>query len=143
LQGNRPLPFNSTKRYASYFERRGSDRMNIQRWPSDAPGRSRVVAFGPLLWLVANARDADADFHAQVEETLALLDASLQTAGSSRQNLLSVQVLLSDIDLKGAFDETWQHWIGPDPDVWPQRACFQVGLTAGLLVELIVVAAKI
>jgi enamine deaminase RidA (YjgF/YER057c/UK114 family) len=92
--------------------------------------------------VVANATNACTDFHAQVTETLARLDSSLREAGASRSSLLSVQVLLSDISLRPAFDEIWQTWIGPDPDAWPQRACFQVGLSVGLLVELIVVAAR-
>jgi enamine deaminase RidA (YjgF/YER057c/UK114 family) len=116
--------------------------MKIERWPAGAAGRSRAVAFGSLLWVVANATNADTDFQSQVTETLARLDASLEEAGSNRSSLLSVQVLLSDISLRSAFDERWQTWIGADPDAWPQRACFQVGLSTGLLVELIVVAAR-
>jgi enamine deaminase RidA (YjgF/YER057c/UK114 family) len=121
---------------------RGDGQMDIERWPAGALGRSRAVAFGSLLWVVANATNANADFQAQVAETLARLDASLQEAGSNRSSLLSVQVLLNDIGLRSVFDEMWLTWIGPDPDSWPQRACFQVGLSTGLLVELIVVAAR-
>jgi enamine deaminase RidA (YjgF/YER057c/UK114 family) len=116
--------------------------MNIQRWSGDAQGRSRAVAHGSLLWVVANATDSTADFQAQVTETLAHLDASLQAAGSDRSRLLSVQVMLADVSLRLAFDEMWQSWIGPAPETWPQRACFQVVLTPGLLLELIVVAAR-
>jgi enamine deaminase RidA (YjgF/YER057c/UK114 family) len=116
--------------------------MNIQRWAASAQGRSRAVAFESLLWVVANATKASTDFQAQVTETLARLDASLLEAGSNRSSLLSVQVLLNDIGQQTVFDEIWQTWIGPDPDRWPQRACFQAGLSTGLLVELIVVAAR-
>jgi enamine deaminase RidA (YjgF/YER057c/UK114 family) len=134
--------FNQSVLAAYVFLIRGDGQMNIERWPAGAPGRSQAVAFGSLLWVVANATNAATDFQSQVTETLALLDTSLQEAGSNRSSLLSVQVLLSDINLRAAFDEMWQTWIGPDPNAWPQRVCFQVGLSTGLLVELVVVAAR-
>lgn len=114
----------------------------IERWAGSATGRSRCVAFGELLWTVANATQPDADFETQVAQTLAMLDASLQEAGSSRARMLSVQVILAEIQYKAAFDTQWAQWIGPDPQAWPQRACFASELSGGLLVELIVVAAR-
>lgn len=114
----------------------------IERWPASAPGRSRAVAWKDLVWAVANATDLSADFEAQTAESLKRLDATLQEAGSSRSRLLSVQVILADIDTREAFDRIWRDWIGPDPENWPQRACFQATLAPGLLVELIVVAAR-
>ncbi len=117
-------------------------RMNIERWPGSATGRSRASGCGDLLWLVANATDPTADFRTQVGQSLAALDVALREASSSRPRLLSVQVLLADIGSKPAFDELWQAWIGPDPAAWPQRSCFQVVLTPGLLVEITAVAAR-
>lgn len=117
--------------------------MNIERWAGGAVGRSRMSALGDLLWVVSNARDARAEFDAQVAETFALLDASLKEGGSSRERMLSVQVLLQDIETKDVFDARWRAWLGPDPAAWPQRACYQAGLSGGLLVEVIVVAARL
>ena len=57
--------------------------MDIERWPGGAIGRSRMSALGDLLWVVSNARDARADFDAQVAETFALLDAALKEGGST------------------------------------------------------------
>jgi enamine deaminase RidA (YjgF/YER057c/UK114 family) len=37
-------------------------------------------------------------------------------------------------------DEVWVAWI-PD-GAWPQRACVEVGLSPGTLVEIVVVAAR-
>jgi enamine deaminase RidA (YjgF/YER057c/UK114 family) len=118
--------------------------MSIERWPSAAPGRSRTVARGDLVWTVANATDPAAapDFPAQVTQTLAALDANLREAGSSRGQLLSVQVLLASLAMKSAFDELWCAWIGPDSTGWPQRSCFEGKPAPGLLIEVTAVAAR-
>ena len=116
----------------------------IERWPAGAPGRSRTVAHGNLVWTVANATDPASapDFPAQVTQTLAALDDGLREAGSSRDQLLSVQVLLASLAMKSAFDEIWRDWIGPDPAHWPQRACFEGKPAPGLLIEVMAVAAR-
>ncbi len=116
--------------------------MNIERFTGAAVGRSRSVAYAGLVWTVSNARDTSADFVAQVDETLALLDASLAEAGSSRERLLSVQVLLVDIADRDVFDARWRAWIGPDPAHWPQRAVYGAPLAPGLLIEIIATAAR-
>lgn len=115
--------------------------MHIDRWPSPSPGRSRMVSHAGLVWTVANARDTSQPFEAQVAESLQMLEAHLQQAGSARTHILSLQVLLTDIDRRAAFDTQWQAWIGPHPEHWPQRACYQAQLAPGLLVELVAVAA--
>ncbi|MBE7368699.1 Rid family hydrolase [Ramlibacter pallidus] len=117
--------------------------MDIERWPSSGKGRSRIVAHGDRVWTVANATDATAPFDAQVTQSLQLLDAHLREAGSARTHLLSLQVLLADIGQRDAFDRRWVEWIGPNPEHWPQRACFQAGLAAGLQLELVAVAARV
>lgn len=114
--------------------------MKIQRWGSGAVGRNHTVARGDLVWTVANATSQGADFKVQVEETLALLEASLLKAGSSRHQLLSIQVLLTDIASREQFNEFWCRWIGDNPEHWPQRAVFQAALATGLALELIVTA---
>lgn len=115
--------------------------MHIERWSSISPGRSRTVSAGGLVWTVANARQPSAPFEAQVAESLAMLDEHLREAGSARTQLLSLQVLLTDIGQRAAFDRLWQAWVGPEPDHWPQRACYQAELAPGLLIELVAVAA--
>jgi enamine deaminase RidA (YjgF/YER057c/UK114 family) len=115
----------------------------VERWPINGKGRSRTVAYGGLVWTVANATDAAAGFEVQVSQSLQMLEAHLHEAGSARTHLLSLQVILIDIANRDAFDRQWQAWIGPDPEHWPQRACFQSGLAPGLQVELIVVAAPL
>jgi enamine deaminase RidA (YjgF/YER057c/UK114 family) len=113
----------------------------IRRWPSSGPGRSRAVAFGNLVWTVANATDTSAPFAEQVAQSLHMLAQHLAAAGSARSHILSLQVILVDMSQREIFDAQWQEWIGPNPAHWPQRACFQSGLAPGLLVELVAVAA--
>jgi enamine deaminase RidA (YjgF/YER057c/UK114 family) len=115
--------------------------MQIKRWPGRAAGRNRAVAYGDLVWTVANATEPLADFAAQAAQSLQMLQANLTLAGSARTHLLSVQVMLTDISNRDAFDALWREWIGADPLHWPQRACFQAALAPGLLVELSAVAA--
>lgn len=102
-----------------------------------------MVAYGGLVWTVANATDPTAGFEAQVGQSLQMLEAHLLEAGSARTHLLSLQVILADIANRDAFDRQWQAWIGNDPGHWPQRACFQSGLAPGLQIELVAVAAAV
>ncbi|MES3024583.1 MAG: Rid family hydrolase [Pseudomonadota bacterium] len=117
--------------------------MSIERWRSGGAGRSRTVAYGGVIWTVANASANTAGFEAQVRETLQLLDTHLAEAGSARTHLLSLQVIFSDIADRTVFEPLWQAWIGPDPAHWPQRACYAAALAPGLLLELVVVAAPV
>jgi enamine deaminase RidA (YjgF/YER057c/UK114 family) len=114
---------------------------DVLRWPTGAPGRSRTVSHGGLVWTVANAHVAGAPFAEQVAQSLGVLDVHLAEAGSARSHLLSLQVLLVDIGRRAEFDRLWNDWIGTDPLHWPQRACFQAALAPGLEIELIVTAA--
>ena len=114
---------------------------NISRWPSGAPGRSRSVRHGDTIYTVANARQASARFEDQVTQSLAMLETHLREAGSSRSRILSIQVLLADIDRRLEFDRHWVAWIGDDPAHWPQRAVYQAALAPGLMIELIAVTA--
>ncbi len=102
-----------------------------------------MVAYGNLIWTVANATATEANFDVQVTQSLQVLEAHLKEAGSARTHLLSLQVILTDIANRASFDKQWQEWIGPKPEHWPQRACFQSGLAAGLQIELVVVAAAV
>jgi enamine deaminase RidA (YjgF/YER057c/UK114 family) len=114
--------------------------MKTERWHCGTIGRSHTVARGDMVWSVSNATTRGAAFDIQVEETLAFLESSLLKAGSSKHQLLSVQVLLSDISQREKFNERWCLWVGAEPDHWPQRAVFQAELAPGLCIELVVTA---
>jgi enamine deaminase RidA (YjgF/YER057c/UK114 family) len=113
--------------------------MDIQRFPGNAPGRSRAVAFNDLVFTVATA-PGSASLQDQARQVLARIKESLQEAGSDKTRLLAATVYLVDLTQKAKLDEVWNEWIGPEH--WPQRACVQVGLSPGVLVEITVIAAR-
>jgi enamine deaminase RidA (YjgF/YER057c/UK114 family) len=114
--------------------------MNIQRFPGIAVGRSRAVAFGDLVFTVATA-PGSTSVQEQTRQVLARIEQNLREAGSDKTLLLSATVYLADIAQKAEMDEVWNEWIGPEH--WPQRACVQVGLSPGVLVEITVIAARL
>ncbi len=82
---------------------------------------------------------ADQPFDVQVEQVLSNLDACLGTAGSSRRQLLSVTVYVTDIGQWPAFDAAYARWIGGHR---PSRAVARVaGLHYGAAIEIQAVAA--
>ena len=67
---------------------------------------------GQLPLDAAGTALADQPFDVQVQQVLDNLDACLRAAGSSRQQLLSVTVYVTDIDQWPAFDAAYARWIG-------------------------------
>ncbi|MGE3807880.1 MAG: RidA family protein [Gemmataceae bacterium] len=114
--------------------------MNIERYPGNAPGRSRAVAYQDLVFAVATAASAGPSVREQTKQALAKIDDSLLEAGSDKTRLLSATVYLTAISHKAEMDEVWNEWIGPEH--WPQRACVAVGLSPDTLVEIVVTAAR-
>ena len=114
--------------------------MSIQRFPGNAPGRSRAVGFDNLVFAVATAAGSSTSVQEQTRQVLARIERNLLDAGSDKTRLLSATVYLADIVGKAEMDDVWNEWIGPEN--WPQRACVQAGLAPGVLVEITVVAAR-
>ena len=82
---------------------------------------------------------ADQPFDTQVQQVLSNLHDCLTTAGSSREQLLSVTVYVTDIDQWPAFDAAYAQWIGTHR---PSRAVACVAdLHYGAAVEVQAVAA--
>ncbi len=82
---------------------------------------------------------ADQPFDVQVQQVLGNLDDCLHTAGSSRQQLLSVTVYVTDIGQWPAFDAAYAEWIGGHR---PSRAVACVAdLHYGAAIEVQAVAA--
>lgn len=115
--------------------------MSIQRFAGGARGRTRASAWRDLVFAVATAEEAGDSLSAQTAATLQKLDQSLTDAGSSREQILSATVYVTDITRKAEMDEVWCDWIGAEVN-WPQRACIQVGLAGSTLVEITLVAAR-
>jgi enamine deaminase RidA (YjgF/YER057c/UK114 family) len=78
----------------------------------------------------------------QTRRVCAGIDQLLATAGTSKINLLTAQVWLTDMKNFPAHNDAWNEWI--DPSNAPTRVCVlspQLFLP-GLLVEIMVTAAK-
>ncbi len=114
--------------------------MDIQRFSGNAIGRSRAVAFDNLVFTVATASGSPSVAE-QTRQVLARIEENLREAGSDKTRLLSATVYLTDIARKAEMDEVWNEWIGSEQ--WPQRACVQVGLSPGVLVEITVIASRL
>ena len=112
----------------------------ILRIPSAAAGRSRAVAFGDFVWAVAVSPDNQPDMAAQTQKALAVIEKALVDAGSGKDRILTATVYITDMNLKAAMDSAWNAWI--PPDAGPQRACIEVGLAPGNMVEIVVLAGR-
>lgn len=88
--------------------------------------------------LVGSGDDADAA-RAQTVKVLANLDAVLDAAGASRNDVVKCTVFLADMDHFGAVNEVYaRYFIGDAP---PARACVEVSrLPKDVLVEIDCVA---
>ncbi|MDP7241741.1 MAG: RidA family protein [Rhodospirillales bacterium] len=109
--------------------------MTITRAPGN-PGRSKYVEFNGVVQMVATA----ADLKGQAEQALATIDALLVEAGSHKSRLLSATVFITDMERKEDMQEAWMAWV--DPEARPLRACVEVGLAGGCLIEIVAQAAK-
>lgn len=112
----------------SQIQRHGVTR----RW-SDAVVHSGVVHF------VEVPDEFTPDLASQVRQVLTQIDTRLAMVGSSRTQLLQVLIYLADLSQIGILNEQWDAWI-PEGHA-PSRACVQVGLAPGLLVEMVLTAA--
>lgn len=114
--------------------------MTIQRLASNAR-LSGAVVHGGLVYLSGQVPDnRQLDCAGQTEEVLGKLDALLQQAGSSRAQLLSVQIWLKDIERDfSAMNEVWTRWL--PADAAPARATVEARLAAAdVLVEIMAIA---
>lgn len=113
----------------------------IKRWASKAPGRSRMVSFQNLIWVVSTVSNIP-EIENEIKECLYLLEKSLHDAGSDKEHILSLQVILRNIENRDLFDVIWLQWIGPDANNWPQRSVISAVLAPGLEIEIIATAVQ-
>jgi enamine deaminase RidA (YjgF/YER057c/UK114 family) len=111
----------------------------ITRLPGSAPGRSRTVIYGNLVFTVATADTYELDMRRQTREALANLDRQLAEAGTDKSRLLSATVYITDMALKPQMNEVWLEWV--DQANPPQRACIGAMLEEGDLIEIVATAA--
>jgi enamine deaminase RidA (YjgF/YER057c/UK114 family) len=108
-------------------------RIGVTRRWSDA------VLHGNTAYFVEVADDPSQPIRGQVRQVLDQIDARLAVIGSDRTRLLNVQIFLSDLINGAALNELWDEWV-PEGHA-PARACVQVGLAPGYLVEMVITAA--
>ena len=134
---------------------KGDPPMNIERFETTeptsaaplgivAPIINQVTAHGGIVYVsgVTAHPVRHGDIKQQTTEVLARIDALLAKAGTSKANLLAAQVWLTDMSLFTAHNEAWNAWV--DPKNAPVRACLLSPRLwyPGLLVEIMVTAAK-
>ena len=113
----------------------------------EVPGSEVFGPYSPgvrsrgIIWLAGQiAPDAGDDVASQTAGALAKVDALLEAAGLSRDDICFAQVLLDDIDDFQAMNEVYADWIG-EIEIPPARAAFAVAaLPAGAKVEVVVQA---
>jgi enamine deaminase RidA (YjgF/YER057c/UK114 family) len=115
--------------------------MSITRFES-GPRMSQVVVHGSTVYLAGVvADDVSADVKGQTQQILAKIDKLLATGGTSKANLLSANLWLSDMRTFAQMNEVWDAWV--DKANTPARATVEAKLaTPAHLVEIMVVAAK-
>ena len=114
--------------------------MDIQRHEKN-PRAARAVVHGNTVYLAGMV--ADEAFLSIAEQTQQILDqmvARLESVGSSKQQLLSVTIYLSDMRRFEELNSIWDPWL--DTENPPARACVDAGLARpGFEVEMTAIAA--
>ncbi len=89
---------------------------------------SEASVHGGIIHLAGQVaeRDPDAGIEAQTREVLGHVERLLGECGSSKANLLSVQIFLADIADIAAMNVVWDAWVVPGSA--PPRATVQAAL---------------
>jgi 2-iminobutanoate/2-iminopropanoate deaminase len=106
---------------------------------------SQGVVHGDLVFVSgqlgidpASGDVVDGGIGPQTEQTMKNLDAVLEAAGSSLENVVSASIFLVDLGDFAAMNEVYARFVGPD---FPARATVQIGaLPSGALVEIAITA---
>lgn len=105
---------------------------NSHRW-SDV-----VIHRGVARW-VEVAADMSVDSRSQIGQVLQQIDDTLVQIGSSKQDLLQIQIYLADLTEISILNDVWDSWVPAGHA--PIRVCVQAGLGTGCRVEMIITAA--
>ncbi|WP_421994425.1 RidA family protein [Roseococcus sp.] len=88
---------------------------------------SGAVVHGNMVYLAGQvADDSSLDAEGQTDDVLRQIDALLAVAGTSKQYLLSIQIILADINDAPAMNRAWDKWL--DPAHKPARMTIQAPL---------------
>ncbi|MGL4289738.1 MAG: RidA family protein [Phreatobacter sp.] len=116
--------------------------MSIER-KQVGPRMSGAVVHGNTIYLAGQVAKAAAgkSVKEQTTEILSIIDGLLAECGSSKLNLLSVNIWLSDMSTFAEMNAVWDGWVAPGHT--PARATVEAKLAAPqFTVEIMVVAAK-
>lgn len=114
----------------------------IDRVPGNVPTRCWGSAYKELVWALGMSDDFTLSAEEQAHRAFDHLDRVLAEAGTDKTGIISVTVMLADIENKPMVDEIWANWIGDNPDHWPDRSCHGVIFHAGNEIELRAVAVR-
>jgi enamine deaminase RidA (YjgF/YER057c/UK114 family) len=105
------------------------------------PRLSQAAVHGNTVYLAGIvADDAKADVPEQTRQILKKIDDLLKAAGTSKENILTAQIWLSEIRYFDQMNSVWDPWV-PKGNT-PARACIESKLAfPDLTVEIMVTAA--
>ncbi|MGU9978459.1 RidA family protein [Phreatobacter sp. HK31-P] len=107
------------------------------------PRMSGAVVHGNTVYLAGQVahKAAGKSVTEQTQEILATIDALLAECGTSKQNILSANIWLSDMSTFAEMNAVWDSWVLAGHT--PARATVEAKLAAPqYTVEIMVVAAK-
>ena len=114
-------------------------RESIERL-TPGPRMSQGVVHGGVLYTAGQVDKESTDVGEQTKNVLAKIDALLARVQSSKSQILSATVWLSDMTTFDDMNRVWEHWI--DPNNPPARATVESRLaTPEYKVEIAVIAA--
>lgn len=102
----------------------------------------RVVEHNGMVFIGGTTCDDESlDMAGQTREALTKIDQYLAEAGTSKANLLSATIFVTDLNLKPEMDVVWKEWLAPEH--LPTRATVGVADLGGTaLIEIVVTAHK-
>lgn len=86
------------------------------------------------------AEDPKMDIAAQMRDIVRQIDEVLAANGSSKDNLLTALIFITDMKQKPKMNEVWKAWLAPKH--LPTRATIGVADLDGYMLEVVVTAAK-
>ncbi|SHK23048.1 Enamine deaminase RidA, house cleaning of reactive enamine intermediates, YjgF/YER057c/UK114 family [Roseomonas rosea] len=100
--------------------------MDIRRIAEEERLSGAVISGGFIFLAGQVADDASLDAEGQTADILAQIDTLLEDAGTDKRALLSVQVILADINDAPAMNRAWDTWL--DRSAKPARMTIQAPL---------------
>lgn len=102
--------------------------------------RSRAVIAGGTVYVAGHtAQDRSKDAAGQTKDILAAIEKLLEQAGSGKDRLLNVTIMLASMDDFNAVNEVYDSWIVAGKA--PARCCSEVKLAfPDILVEMTAIA---